>query len=117
MDTQFAVQEISLAGWGNDPIHVGVPQRVFGELLKLAIPTVENYHSDIYWDAMWLNETIQRGTEGLTFWYGVRDNGTHTITRSGLLDAVLNCWPGIQLYSIAVVNNDGMWVMLISRSQ
>lgn len=59
--------------FGDDPIRLGVPQRTFGELLKLAFPTVEHYHSDFYHDAQWLEKHL---TGEMTFFFGFDEYGT-----------------------------------------
>ena len=51
-----------------------VRAHIFGELADLAAPTVKFYRSDLYHDAGWLNNHVNGPT---TFFYGVRETGTH----------------------------------------
>lgn len=48
--------------------------QVFGRLLNLGVPLLTHFHSDLYHDALWLQEHLT-GTE-CTFFYGVRQTGT-----------------------------------------
>lgn len=52
---------------------------LFGELVKLAQPIVEHYHSDLWHDAAWIREHIPTSMAvggAYAFVYGVRDTGT-----------------------------------------
>lgn len=47
---------------------------LFGELVKLAVPVIKAYHSDLFHDAIWLTEHV-KGPE-FTFYYSIDDCGT-----------------------------------------
>lgn len=54
---------------------------VFGQLLQVAIPTVEHYHSDFFHDALWLDRNLGRPTDDgprqtADFYYGFDECGT-----------------------------------------
>lgn len=50
---------------------------VFGELVKIAIPTIKSFHGDLYHDAEWIHDHITDDTEfPFTFHYQVRNTGT-----------------------------------------
>lgn len=51
-----------------------VRQFVFAEMVKLAAPVLTHYHSDLYHDALWLNEHVN-GTRAVFAW---SFNGTGT---------------------------------------
>ena len=51
------------------------PQQLFGELVQLVVPHLKSYHSDLYWDAEFIQE---RCKPGFTFYYGVADGGYGT---------------------------------------
>jgi hypothetical protein len=63
-----------------EAVPASVVPHVFGELAKLAVPLLTHYHSDLYWDAHWLDqyvkgaEVTESGT--LWWWYSVRSTGT-----------------------------------------
>lgn len=46
---------------------------VFGELVKLAAPVLEHYHSDLFHDAEWLGKYLNGPME---FYFSVDDSGT-----------------------------------------
>ncbi len=54
----------------------------FGELLKIAMPVVKAFHSDLYSDALWLRSHLTDETTQLTFYYQVRECGTLISTLS-----------------------------------
>lgn len=57
------------------PTHaVSFRAHLFGSLVKRAQEVVQSYVSDLYYDAMWLNDHVD-GTNA-TFFYSVRQMGT-----------------------------------------
>lgn len=53
------------------------PQFVFGQLVKLAFEHgIVSYHSDLFHDAMWLNDHWQAIQNAGVFFYSVRETGT-----------------------------------------
>lgn len=46
----------------------------FGELVKLAIPHIKHYHSDLFHDAVWLENNMSG--ESFAFYWSVSDTGT-----------------------------------------
>lgn len=55
--------------------HMVAKSGVFGELVKLALPVLQAYHSDLYHDATWLQANL-KGVE-LTFFFGFDESGTN----------------------------------------
>lgn len=57
---------------------------VFGELVKLAIPAIEHYHSDLFHDALWLEQHLSgepmgsgwSSGRGMSFYWSVDESGT-----------------------------------------
>jgi len=114
-----ATTETFLGGFGTDPAALSVVASAFGELVKLAAPVVERYHSDLFRDAEWLQANLTADVVGgaLTFWYVVRTNGTYLVQDTQWLAAVRNAWQydeALQVYSVAVLNRRGSWIMLIA---
>ena len=70
-------ETVELVGWGSfDDLADRIRADVFGVLVQKAMPIIENYHSDLYRDAQWLQQNLAK--DGLMqFTYGVRKNGTH----------------------------------------
>lgn len=60
------------------------PQTVFAELLQLAQPVVEHYHSDLYHDAIWLKDNLPNLMDD-GFYFGIRTHGTHIGTDRRLI--------------------------------
>lgn len=60
------------------------PQKLFGELVQLVVPHLKRYHSDLYWDAEYIQEHCEPGS---TFYYGVANGGygTHISTSPNLI--------------------------------
>lgn len=65
-----------LVGWGDDAEFIKgyVLPRVFGHLVRLAAPVVQEYHSDLYRDAEWLPKNVTGPCE---MDFVVRPSGTH----------------------------------------
>lgn len=47
---------------------------VFGRLLNLGLPLLTHYHSDLYHDALWLQEHLKGPS--MVFFFGIRPTGT-----------------------------------------
>ncbi len=95
---------------GETPVRECI-QLVFGELVKLAAPVVERFHSDLYWDAKWLDAHLEKGLSGIvlgvpcasdfSFFYGVDDHGTSIGTDEELV--TLRCQrPDSRLYQLTL---------------
>lgn len=61
------------------------PQSLFGELVKLTMPHIKRFHSDLYWDAAFIAANF---VPGGTIYFGVAEHGfgTHISTEKGLID-------------------------------
>lgn len=107
-----------LVGWTHSPIDGGVPQRAFAELLKIAIPVVKDYHSDIFHDAVWLHDNVTDDST-LTFVYVVRENGTHLTLDASWSRAVVESFQndrGARVFSGAIVCDErGAWTLALSE--
>lgn len=84
-----------------------VIENVFGQLVKLAQPVITDYRSDLYWDAVWLQENMT-GSE-FTFFWGVRKYGTHIGQDSALIGRYAD-----NLYSITVTCDEGRFTMTVT---
>ena len=73
-------------GASTDSIEVLRP-RVFGILADIAWPVVNNYRSDLYHDAMWLNENLSVPD---CFYFAVDKSGTSIGTASALVSLRCN---------------------------
>ena len=73
--------------WGcDDNITSAVKALMFGELVKLAIPVVKHYQSDLFHDALW----IEKLTGPAEFYFIVRTWGTHIGTDFDIVKAITN---------------------------
>ena len=97
---------VELAKWHDEP---EMPDKVrpvlFGELVKLATPTLRHYHSDLYYDAKWLDEHVQGVTE---FIYSFDDMGTRPVTQKDARE--LDSYPLREVaYWVKVTHDQGVW--------
>lgn len=61
--------------WGTfGELSKSIKCRVFGHMVRLAAPVVKEYHSDLFWDAQWVESHVNGP---LAFDYVVRTSGTH----------------------------------------
>jgi hypothetical protein len=81
-------------GWNTMPRAI-----IFEKMMELALPIVKSYRSDLYHDAIFLENLENRPT---VFYYMIRETGT-TIT-----DAPYTA-PGNTTFRITIENNDGDW--------
>ena len=55
--------------------------QIFGDLVRLSMETLRDYHSDFFWDAYFINDKVQLMRESmmehLEFYYSVRQSGTY----------------------------------------
>lgn len=106
MSTTYPTTTIDLVGWGTfDDLSDSIPQRVFGELVKLAQPVLREFHSDLFWDAKAVTE-IAGPT---SFDYLVRPSGT----TMGLFarDMFDVSGAGAVLYHVVLREEDRRWVL------
>lgn len=63
-----------------EKIRVNGRSLIFEQMLKMSEERLEHYRSDLYHDAMFLNELeLPKEGEEVVFWYGVRPTGTTII--------------------------------------
>ena len=102
----------------SDPIQSGIPQRLFGELVKLARPVVREFESDLYIDALWVREhVLDEHSAPLEFWYTVRHSGTHIGQGEAGLRSVLGVFTDSIAYRLRLSDNDGRWDLAITNVQ
>jgi hypothetical protein len=108
-----------LTGWGTfEQLHV-LPL-LFGQMVKRAIPVVQEYHSDLYHDAFWLEQNVTGETE---FDFLVRTSGTN-IGNSARIGVEIGA-PGGVFYRVKVYilrdrwglpeEPSGMWMVDFTR--
>lgn len=102
-------QSVKLAQWFDEPdIPTTGQARLFGELVKLATPIVEMYHSDLYHDANYIRENVV--THGDWFYYCIDDYGTHI----GQYEAILEHRKTAQ-YLVTLRHESQVWYATIER--
>lgn len=84
----------------------GVASLVFGHLMKLALPVITAYHSDLYHDALWLDKYLAGAS--FTFYWAVRETGTQIGTDESLF---LN-W--IAAYRLTVILDRGSTTLTVT---
>lgn len=77
--TQEPTIQFLCEGWNE--LDDSIRARFFGELVKLAAPVLERYHSDLYHDARWVRENV---TGPMVIFFGADDFGTDIGDESAL---------------------------------
>ena len=92
----------------------GVPQRVFGELVRKAITAsdcksgpLQHYLSDLYHDADFISQFEFPGT----FWWGFDEWGTIFTTDEEMVEAYAA--HRINFYQVSVTSDRGRWVLTL----
>lgn len=124
LDPPGHVETHRLVGWGTDAEFIKgyVLPRVFGHLVRLAAPVVQEFHSDLYSDAEWLPLNVTGPCE---MDFVVRQHGTHlgmvgenwNMARSYMESPSM--WTGgDRFYRLALTVDDrGEWSLTITRVQ
>ncbi len=85
-----------LVGWGTfEDLRESILARLFGHMVVLAQPVVEEYHSDLFHDASWLRANVTGETE---FEFVVRTSGTNL----GVSAKYAATSPGAVLYTMTL---------------
>lgn len=105
---------VRLVGW-TDMNH-GVRALLFGHMVKLAMPVVREYLSDLYHDAQWLEENVQGPRE---FDFLVRPSGTN-IAESARTGVSIGAGETARFYRVRVFEqngrqHDGEWFASFTR--
>lgn len=102
MTTSIAEITLDKRLWGwSEEINTSVKAILFGELVSLAAPIQEHYQSDLYHDALWVNEFV---TGPCTFWFSVGPWGT-SIDNSEALVA----WRRENVWECSLTVSGGEW--------
>lgn len=78
---------------------------LFGHMVKLTRPVTQNFVSDLYHDAHWLDEFITGETE---FHWMARLNGTN-IGESAIVQEHITFEEPRDLYHVRITNTRGQW--------
>lgn len=115
--TTTRTEKVRLTGWGTfDELGRSIKALLFGEMVKRATPVVEQYHSDLFHDALWINETVTGPT---TIDFLVRTSGTNTglagvVPNSAVIGVEIGA-PGGVFYEIELVTENGMWSAIFTQ--
>lgn len=85
-----------------------IKAKVFGILVELSEGRIKDYRSDLWHDALWLNEAI---TGPMSFDWIVRDSGTFIGESAEQVD--MSMWAGAIKYRFELVHNDSKWSVRI----
>ncbi len=96
----------------DDSVTESVRAILFGYLVRLARPVQENYHSDLYHDAMWITSNVTDATE---FEFVVRQNGTHIGTDAASLFRAAGD-PTAIAYTLKLTRVRHAWYLTISHT-
>jgi hypothetical protein len=94
---------VRLSGW--HPFNDGVRALLFGHMVKLAVPVVQHYHSDLYHDARWLEENVSGPTE---FDWLVRPSGTN-IAGTAKIGVEIGAGETARFYRVRVFSDPGRY--------
>ena len=89
-------------GYGNP-----LPSLLWEALLERALPVVEHYRSDLYWDAQWLDKYVTGPEE---FYFGVHKYGTHIGTDLELIKG----YSDVTYHVTVTVTDTGRWEAVIT---
>jgi hypothetical protein len=87
-----------------------VRSNLFGHLVKLAVPQIKSYHSDLYHDAHWIERNVQVAEENetMSFWFSPREMGTSIGEDRSYVETGSE-----HLYYGLIYNHNGDWELLI----
>jgi hypothetical protein len=76
--TTTTMETHSILSWSGLPMNLtDIRQGVFGHLARLAAPIIEHYHSDLYWDAMWIEKHLTADAgDTFSFYFSIDNCGT-----------------------------------------
>lgn len=103
-------QSRELMGWGTfEDLERTLRARLFGEMVALAQPVVDEYHSDLYHDVHWIDEHVNGET---AFWFAVRTSGTHVGDMAKIAAEAGS--PGLVLYRLTLTCDErNMWHLTV----
>lgn len=87
-----------------DSVKSSVRCKTFGVMVELAEGKIESYRSDLYHDALWINEIVNGP---MSFDWIVRDGGT--FIGETVQHVKIEEWPGTVKYRFEILNDDGKW--------
>lgn len=96
-----------LFGWVRDWDEARTPvlALLFGELVKRAAPIVQEYQSDLFHDAAWLQGHVNGPTE---FYWMARHSGTNMDGAAVIWEQITTTEPR-ELYHVALTVDGGAW--------
>lgn len=101
-----------IGGWGDfDALRESLLPRIFGHMVQLATPVVEEFLGDLFHDAEWLRKNV---TGPCSFGFMVRTSGTNLGESARIMGSIGA--PGAILYRLTVAMEDRQrWSLTIEE--
>lgn len=110
--TTIETEEFQLTGW-NEEFLPGNRPLLFGIMVNKAAKVTEHYISDLYWDAMWLNERLH---DAGSFYWAARSWGCNMGTDPTLVGYGMDGTDQtFEMYRVDVFSRKGMWFARFTR--
>lgn len=104
MGTQMAEFTVRLGWHGEEGQDLSaVRATLFGELVKLAAPVIEHYHSDLFHDARWIEEHVDGAP--MSFDFVARPCGTYIGVDVEAMREALVLKPTDRAYRVAITHD------------
>jgi hypothetical protein len=107
--TTFTVR---LTGWGSwEDLHLSIKALLFGHMVKLATPVLQEYRSDLYHDALWLHTSV---TGPIEFEWLIRPSGTN-LQDAARVGVKIGAGQTAQFWRITLFEVKGDWQATFTR--
>lgn len=108
--TTFTVRLIGAGSWAE--LHFPIKSLLFGHMVKLATRVVHQYQSDLFHDAMWLNEQ----TGPVEFEWLIRPSGTN-LNETARIAVKIGAGETAQFWRVRLFDKDGRgdWCATFTR--
>jgi len=103
---QPTTETVRLTGWMSfEDGATSIRALLFGALVDRAILVVQHYRSDLFHDALWIDEFVTGPT---TFDYVVRESGTN-LGESAKVWVSISAGDAAKFYRVELVEDGGLW--------
>lgn len=118
--TVTTTEKVRLYGWIDDFAEGARPIRaiLFGEMVRRATPIMEHFQSDLFHDAIWINENVNGVT---AFDWLIRPSGTNLSANpdptlnDARIGVKIGAGEGAAFYRIELISEDGYWSALFTN--
>lgn len=107
-------ETVRLYGWVTEWADAASPVRalLFGQMVRRAIPVVEQYHSDLFHDAQWVAANVNGACE---FLWMVRMCGTNIANSAEVQERISSREPRVLYHVALTMDASGCWWVTFSE--